>query len=121
MKGIRVRNVSRDQVLAERARHATRMWERLVGLLGTPVLHTGEGLVLEPCNSVHMWGMRYPLDVIFADVEGCVLGVVQDLRPWRVTRIYRGARMAVELPVGVVERTGTCLGDKLALEALEAE
>lgn len=120
MAELRVRNVTRDSLLAERARHARSLWHRTRGLLGTEPLAAGEGLVLEPCNSVHMVGMRYALDVVFADREGQVVGLSENLRPWRATRMYRGARFAVELPVGTVAASGTCTGDVLAFEGVTA-
>jgi hypothetical protein len=32
-----------------------------------------------------------------------------------------GARLAIELPLGKVASTGTCVGDEVALELLEIE
>lgn len=112
---LRVHNVTRGAALAPRAAHARTLWTRLRGLLGTSGLGEGEGLVIEPCNSVHMMGMRYALDVVFASRELVVVGVVRDLRPWRMTKVYRGARYAIELPVGAIASTGTELGDQLEL------
>ncbi len=120
MEELRVRNVTRDTLLAERARHARTLWQRTRGLLGTGSLSTGSGLVLEPCNSVHMLGMRYALDVVFADREGKVVGLTENLRPWRMTRMFRGARFAVELPVGTVAASGTQPGDALVFEGVTA-
>ena len=36
-------------------------------MLGRPAPRPGEGLLLTPCSSVHMYGMRFPLDVAFLD------------------------------------------------------
>jgi uncharacterized membrane protein (UPF0127 family) len=111
-----VHNRTRGVPLATNARHARTVWTRLRGLLGTAGLEEGGGLVIEPCNSVHMFGMKYALDVVFADREGVVVGVVQDLRPWKATRIYRGARYAIELPMGIIASSGTAVGDELELK-----
>jgi len=102
-------------MLADRARRADTAWTRMRGLLGTSGLGPGEGLVIVPCNSVHMFWMRYPLDIVFASASGEVLGVVENLRPWRMTRVYWGARYAIELPVGAIAATGTREGDELDL------
>ncbi len=115
MPPLHVHNLTRGAALATRAAHARTLWTRLKGLLGTAGLGGGEGLVIEPCSSVHMLGMRYPLDVIFASRELEVVGLVEDLRPWGMTKVYRGARYAIELPVGVIASTGTELGDQLEL------
>jgi uncharacterized membrane protein (UPF0127 family) len=116
MADLVVQNATRGTTLASRARHADTIWTRLVGLLGTSGLGEGAGLVLEPCNGVHMWWMKYALDVVFADVEGQVVGVVAELRPWRVSKVFRGARYAIELPVGAIAASGTEVGDRLVLE-----
>jgi hypothetical protein len=114
---VRVRNVTRGTVVAERAEEARSFGQRLVGLLGRASLPDDGGLWLEPCNSVHMAFMRFPIDVVFASAEGRVVAVVPNLAPWRVTRLYRGARVALELPVGAVARSGTAEGDHLVREA----
>lgn len=106
-------NATRGVVLAERAGLAVGFWDRLVGLLGRTALADGAGLWLQPCNSVHMWFMRFPIDVVFASAEGRVVAIVPTLRPWSMTRPYFGATAALELPAGVIARTGTTLGDQL--------
>lgn len=116
---VRVLNRTRGTLLAERARRATGYWDRFRGLMLTSPLDEGEGLVLEPCASIHMFFMRYPIDVVFASREAEVVGLVRGIAPWRMTRFYKGARMAIELPAGLVERSGTQAGDRLSLEGLE--
>ncbi len=86
---LRVRNLTTDATLAERARHARSAWQRTRGLLAHPELAPGEGLVIEPCNSVHTFFMGYPLDVVFASRDATVLGV-QTLGPWRLSRMWWG-------------------------------
>lgn len=115
MKTVAVRNQTRETFLAERAAHATGFLERARGLLGRPEPADGEGLVLEPCNSVHMWFMRYALDVVFADSERTVTGCVEELQPWGMSKVFWGSRYAIELPVGTIARTGTHVGDLLEI------
>ncbi len=113
---VRVVNRTRDAVLGERVERATTPWTRLVGLLGRAGLEAGGGMWLEPCDSIHMLFMRFPLDVVFVDAEGAVVDVVEGLRPWRATWPRAGARATLELPVGAVARTGTRAGDILSCE-----
>lgn len=82
----------------------------------TRELSPGTGLVLDPCNSVHTFFMRYPIDVLFTGSDGEVMAVVSEMRPWRITRIHRGARYAVELPAGTARRAGVEPGDALDLQ-----
>jgi uncharacterized membrane protein (UPF0127 family) len=115
---VRVRNVARGTVLAERCRVARSMRDRTVGLLGTSTLGTGQGLWIERSPSIHMFFMRYPIDAVFVDADDRVVRVVERLRPWRIVAWVRGARDCIELPAGSIRGTGTVAGDPLMREPL---
>lgn len=113
MKQLRVVNADRGATLGTRVALADRWLARLRGLLGRPEPAPGEGLLLAPCGSVHMLGMRYPIDVALLDGERRVLSVHPGLRPgWHVAAAH-GARYALELPAGTLATTGTVPGDRL--------
>ena len=114
---MRVRNVDRDAELGTRIGVADGWWSRSRGLLGRDALAPGEGLLLTPCRSIHMYGMRFPLDVAFLDREGTVVETYADLAPGRRTRWHRTARHALELPAGTLAATRTGPGDRLAWTA----
>lgn len=113
MKTIRVANRTREQALGERVWLADGYWTRLRGLLGRPELKEGEGLLIAPSRGVHMYGMRYSLDVVLTDREGRVVALYPDLAPGQRTKVHRDARFALEIPVGVIERTETAEGDMI--------
>ncbi len=106
-----VENTTRRTVPADKATRAASFPARARGLMLKPPLAQGEGLIIQPCNSIHMFFMRYPLDVIFTDRAGRVLFMYRGIAPWRVGRIVKGAHTAIELACGTIERTGTQLGD----------
>jgi len=116
---VRVDNLTRGASLAERCRVAASLRDRTVGLLATPSLSAGEGLLIERTQSIHMFFMRYPIDVVFFDRHATVVRTVTRLRPWRVVWWARGARDCLELPVGALEASGTLAGDRLAVEPLD--
>ena len=89
---MRVINRTRGTLLADRAGEATGMWDRMKGLLGRDGLPVGEGLLITPCNSIHMFFMRFPIDALFLDAQGTVVKLFAALPPWRATRIYPRAR-----------------------------
>jgi uncharacterized protein len=112
---VRVTNLTRGTSVAQRCRVARTLAERTVGLLATPGLSTGGGLLIERTQSIHMFFMRYPIDVVFFDRHGEVTRTVNALRPWRVVWWARGARDCLELPVGALEASATVTGDRLAV------
>ncbi|MHB1007159.1 MAG: DUF192 domain-containing protein [Chloroflexota bacterium] len=114
-RNLRVTNESRGAVLAESCGVARSYWARLRGLLFRPPLAEGEGLLIAPCNSVHTFMMGFPIDVIFVDKERRVVHLISSMPPQRASRIVRKARDVIELPAGTAARTGTTVGDVLAL------
>jgi uncharacterized membrane protein (UPF0127 family) len=121
------RNVDRATVLATRLEVADGLWARFMGLMGRPGLESGAGLWLTG-NGIHMMFMRFPIDAVFVgrpdptrgDARP-VLSVHRGLKAWTgLVPLVRGASGVLELPVGTIERTGTTVGDFVALEPLEA-
>ena len=112
-----VKNITRDLVLAEKAKMADNLISRFFGLMGRTDLPEGEGMVIAPCSGVHTMFMRIPIDVLYVSGEGQVVRIDEAMRPWRMGRIVRGARYVVELPAGTAARTGTQVGDEIALES----
>jgi uncharacterized membrane protein (UPF0127 family) len=90
---------------------------RLVGLLGRASLAPGDGLVIEPCWSVHTCFMRFAIDVLFLDADGVVLRAVPALAPWRVASGGWKACRTVELPAGTIAREGLAAGVQIRLDS----
>ena len=111
---LQARNLTRSSDLAARVRRADRPWSRLLGLLGRGSLARDEGLLLTPCTSIHTFFMRFAIDVLYLDRNHLVVKAVQSLRPYRLSACLRGGHSVLELPVGVIEASGTQAGDQLA-------
>jgi uncharacterized membrane protein (UPF0127 family) len=110
-------NLTRDVKVATKANIANNPWLRLKGLLGTKTLSLGQGLLIEPCQSIHTFFMAYPIDVLFLDRHRRVIHLYKSLPPNRISRIVRRAYSVIELPSGTIEQTGTEIGDLLKTEA----
>jgi len=87
---------------------------RARGLLGRSGLEPGEGILLRPASSIHMFFMRFAIDAVFLDRDLVVRKVVRDLKPWRIAGA-RGAKAVLELAAGECERRGVRPGDRLSL------
>lgn len=113
---LRVHNLTRGADLAERCGEARGFFARGKGLMGRPGLAPGEGLLIDPCSSVHSFFMRFPIDVVFVDRAHRVVGLTEAMSPNRPFAGAWGARYVVELPAGTVAATGTRVGDALRVE-----
>jgi uncharacterized membrane protein (UPF0127 family) len=76
---------------------------RLLGLALMPGLDPDEALVIPHCTSVHTFGMRFPLDVVFVDRDWLPIYIEYDVGPRRVLR-SRFARSAIEVVAGEAGR-----------------
>lgn len=94
-------------------RRASHFFSRLAGLLFSPPLQPGHGLLIVPCAAVHTAFMRYAIDVVFLDRAGRVRRIVPRLAPWR-TAASVGAYQTLELAAGEAARLGLQAGQSLA-------
>jgi uncharacterized membrane protein (UPF0127 family) len=104
------------KVLAPNLAVADTFFTRLKGLLGKKVLPHGDGLWIKHCNSVHTFGMRFPIDVVFLDKGKRVVGLAKTLRPNRISRLYSRASSVIELPAGTIDVAVTVIGDHIEIE-----
>lgn len=90
---------------------------RMVGLLGRDELADDDGLLIDPCHSIHTWFMRFPIDVLFMTREGEVVTIFDALPPFRLASGTRRARLTIELPAGARRRANLVVGSHLKVEA----
>lgn len=68
--------------------------QKLIGLMGRKNLPEGTGMFFEGgCPSVHTCFMNFPIDVVFLDKNMKVTAVVEDLKPWRMTKLFQFKNM----------------------------
>jgi len=104
------------RVLVERLRVPRTSFGRAHGLMFQRELPAGEGMWITPCNGIHMFFMRFPIDAVFVDRRLRVVRVRADLRPWRVVPLVLRAHSVLELPAGAVADLALERGEQLAIE-----
>ena len=114
---VKVRNETRKTVLAEAADVADTSAKRRTGLLKHTRLEAGEGLLIVPCESVHTFFMKFPIDLVYLDKRRKVRKIRHAMPAWRLSACL-SAHSVLELPAGTLERTGTAVGDELSVEKL---
>lgn len=114
---MRAVNYARNQVhvLIEQGSIAADRWSRLRGLLGYPALRSGAGLWFPGTQCIHTFGMRFPIDVLFLDIQGYVIYSIHALQPWRISPYINNATSVLELSAGILRQTGTELGDPILI------
>jgi len=113
---LKARNETRGTWLGTRITAADTTEMRTRGLLGRTGLAPGEGLWIAPCEWVHMFGMKFAIDLVVLDKAGRVVGTKSDLRPGRIGPLFWGAHSTIELPVGAIAASETQKGDQIRWE-----
>lgn len=79
----RLRDLPSAVVLGRRVPVASTFRARLLGLAHLDRDEAGPGLLIPRCSSVHTFGMRFPLDLVFLDRDGRPCSVRRDVPPRR--------------------------------------
>lgn len=68
--------------------------------MAMPPPPSGEGLLIRPCNSIHMFFMRFPIDAIFLDDDFRIIKLVKGLAPGRIVGTVPKANQVIEVQAG---------------------
>jgi uncharacterized membrane protein (UPF0127 family) len=110
-------NTTKNTVVCMRGTLANTMMLRMVGLLGVKGLEPEAGLLIKPSSGVHTFGMRFPIDIVTLDRNNRVLGIWENIGPWRIRGLSLRTRSVLELPSGRIKECSIEAGDELAVKA----
>ena len=113
---MRLINQTKHTVLAEDVSFADTPAKRIKGLLGRKDFNQGQALIIKPCNSIHTFFMRFPIDVLFVSSSHKVIKTISDFAPFRLSPVCFSSHFVVELPSTTLRSTSTTKGDQLRLE-----
>ncbi len=111
---LQVRNLTRQTLLATDLEVAGSGGKRRKGLLGRSSLDAGKGLWIVPCESVHTFFMRFPIDLVYLDRKRCIRKLRSNVPAWRVSACWT-AHSVLELPAGAIRATRTERGDRIEI------
>ena len=98
--------------------------DRLRGLIGKDKLASGQGMLFPRCNNIHMWFMKFPIDVVFLRAEKRPDGTAawkvssarENVKPWRLFPLMDWrASETLELPAGTVRKCAISAGDEICI------
>lgn len=116
---VQIKNLKNQAVIADKCHVAEYFLDRLRGLMGKASLQEGEAMWFPRCNSIHMWFMRMPLDVVFLKARGnhwVVTSTFIGVRPWRFLPLFDWrATDVVECASGMLLRNDVKVGDEICI------
>ncbi len=96
----------------------TNFVQRAKGLLGRDRLKENESLLIYNCSSIHMFGMKFAIDLIFLDASLRIVKVVKSLKPWRLASCKQ-AKHTMELAEDSIAIHGLVIGERLMINEYE--
>ncbi len=109
-----IRNTTKERVVTPAADIADTSEKRRTGLLKHTELKAGEGLWIVPCEAVHTFAMKFPIDVVYLNKKRQVLKIVGAMKKSRMSICLR-AHSVLELRAGWAAECGLAVGDQLEI------
>ncbi len=110
-----INNLSKGNMLLDNVRIANSFFSRLKGLLEVERLEVGQGLIITPCNSIHTFGMKFPIDVAFVDKNHVVIHIMANIPSGKISPIVKGAKYVIEARAGEYNAKNLEVGDKIEI------
>jgi uncharacterized membrane protein (UPF0127 family) len=112
IRKVLIRNRDKGTIVADAAEVASTSAKRRKGLLSHEALLPGQGLWIVPCEAIHTFGMKFPIDIVYLDRKRRVRKTRVNMVPGRISMCLL-AHSVLELPAGTIARTNTQTGDQL--------
>jgi len=95
-------NISSNKNVTTNTFEANSFIKRLNGLMGKKSIESDYCLVLKPCNQIHMFFMKFSIDVVYLDKDSIVCDIDYDLKPWTISKKRKNALSVLEFNSGFV-------------------
>jgi uncharacterized membrane protein (UPF0127 family) len=114
-------NKTRGVSLASEVEVAKSLFRRLKGLIGrrAPDFPPGCGMWIIPCNGIHTFAMKIPIDAAYLDSSHRVLRLCREVPPFRIAPLSFRTRSVLELPAGTLARSNSKVGDIIEFQKVE--
>jgi len=104
-------------VLVENVAIATSTLSRMKGLMFAGSMPNCDGFLIDPCNSIHTFFMRFNLDIAFISKNNEIVHIEKNMKPWRATRIHFKSRKVLEMKAGTMSEK-LKVGTKVEIECI---
>jgi uncharacterized protein len=104
-------NERTGRVVATAVEEARGPWRSFRGLMFRKSLPAGHGMLFRPAKGIHTQFMRFPIDLIYLDMNDRVVKVRPTMRPWRFD--FTNAAAVIEVTGGTVAAVDVRAGDYL--------
>ena len=108
-----------DTIIGDNIGIADNFFTRLKGLMFEKELPENSGLMIYPCNSIHMFFMNFSLDILFIDKNDLSVDYLENFPKNKVSKIYSNAKYVLELPSGTINKKNIQKNQKISIETID--
>jgi uncharacterized membrane protein (UPF0127 family) len=103
-------NKTKGTVIVSKATVVKGFFQRALGLMFRKSMDSEEALIFYSAESIHMFFMKFPIDVVFLDKNMRIIKICAALKPWRMAACL-SSRITIELAADKARETNTDVGD----------
>lgn len=103
-------NKTKNVTITDKAKFARTFFSRMIGYMFRLSIDKDDALIFYHAPSIHMFFMRFPLDIIFLDKYNRVIRIFENIQPWSLANCLFSSA-TIEFPVGTVKRIPIEPGD----------
>lgn len=115
METVLIRNMTKNNLIIKEAQVADSFFTRFRGLLGRKDLKDDTGLIIKPCNSIHMIGMKFSIDAIFIDKDNKVCHIIPSMKAMSISPLIKKAKYVIEVPEGTSKIKRIDINDRIEM------
>ena len=126
-KFVKISNFHKENVVCRKAEVVSKGWSLMKGLMFREKLEYSQGLLMVfPLNDYHsiwMFGMKFPIDLVFISRNKVVVDVFEYFLPmgwnpktWKVYTPKKRGKYVLEINAGEVEKRNIEIGDLMEFE-----
>lgn len=101
----------KDIIICEKVEIANTFVKRFMGLMYRKSIDRNAGLLLDPCNEIHTFGMKFSIDTITLSSDNIIIYLDENIAPRRVRPLIKDGKRVLELNAGTIKDYGLELGD----------
>lgn len=114
-----VRITCNSKVVAENCEVANNVFSRFMGLMFRKSMPHGNALLLEPCNEIHTFNMKFSIDVVTLYKNNEIAEIFDSVPKGKVKPAVKGGAKVIELNAGEAKRLGLKRGDVFEFEKID--
>lgn len=110
-----LQNQTKQTILAENLKVCTSLWSKARGVMFTKTYQQPLLFIFpkEQYVPLHMYFVRFPLDVLYLNSKQHVVEIKENLKPWQFYHPKQKARYVLELRQGLVKEKNVAVDDEI--------